>query len=150
MGAVGLIALARSDEVGLVYGDGRGAVSIRSRRGEAHIESLLERYYTHGTDSPSDIGTQLAHVARAHRSRLLVIVVSDEPDVTPALEQALQRLSGRHEVLWLLTPTCRRWVATTSATDSTSPPGVSSSAQPPWAHGWPKPTAPPKSAARST
>ncbi|GAA1670512.1 hypothetical protein MMUR_46970 [Mycolicibacterium murale] len=104
MGAVGLIALARSDEVGLVYGDGRGAVSIRSRRGEAHIESLLERYYTHGTDSPSDIGTQLAHVARAHRSRLLVIVVSDEPDVTPALEQALQRLSGRHEVLWLLTP----------------------------------------------
>jgi uncharacterized protein (DUF58 family) len=104
MGAVGLIALARSDEVGLIYGDGRGAVSIRSRRGEAHIESLLERFYTHGTDSPSDIGTQLDHVARAHRSRLLVIVVSDEPDVTPALEQTLQRLSGRHEVLWLLTP----------------------------------------------
>jgi uncharacterized protein (DUF58 family) len=104
MGALGLIAMGRSDEIGLVYGDGRGSVTIRSRRGENHIESMLERYYSHTADGASDIAAQLDHVARSHRTRLLLVVVSDEPDVTPALEKALQQLSGRHEVLWLLIP----------------------------------------------
>lgn len=104
MGAIGLIALGRSDEVGMVYGDGRGSVFIRSRRGENHVESLLERYYGHRRDGPSDIAAQLDHVGHAHRTRLLLVVVSDEPDVSPALERALQQLTGRHEVLWLLIP----------------------------------------------
>jgi hypothetical protein len=94
--------MGRSDEIGLVYGDIRGSVPIRSRRGETHIESLLERYYNHSGDGASDIAAQLEYVARAHRTRLLLIVVSDEPDVSPPLEQALRQLSGRHEVLWLL------------------------------------------------
>ena len=102
MGAIGLIAMGRSDEIGLVYGDTRGSVPIRSRRGETHIESLLERYYSHSGDGASDIAAQLEYVARAHRTRLLLIVVSDEPDVSPALEQAVKALSGRHEVMWLL------------------------------------------------
>jgi len=102
MGAIGLIAIRRSDEIGMVYGDTRGSVPIRSRRGETHIESLLERYYSHSGDGASDIAAQLDYVARAHRTRLLLVVVSDEPDVSPALEQAVQQLSGRHEVMWLL------------------------------------------------
>jgi uncharacterized protein (DUF58 family) len=104
MGALGLIAMGRSDEIGLVYGDGRGSVTIRSRRGENHIESMLERFYGHPADGASDIAAQLQYVARSHRTRLLLVVVSDEPDVTPELEKALQQLSGRHEVLWLLIP----------------------------------------------
>lgn len=104
MGALGLIAMGRSDEIGLVYGDGRGSVTIRSRRGENHIETMLERYYGHSAEGASDIVAQLEYVARSHRTRLLVVVVSDEPDVTSALETALQQLSGRHEVLWLLIP----------------------------------------------
>ncbi|WP_197380840.1 DUF58 domain-containing protein [Mycolicibacterium mengxianglii] len=104
MGAIGLIALRRSDEVGLVYGDARGSVLIRSRRGETHLESLLDRYSHHsgGPSGASDIAAQLEYVAHAHRTRLLLIVVSDEPDVTPELERALQQLTRRHEVLWLL------------------------------------------------
>lgn len=104
MGALGLIAMGRSDEIGLVYGDERGSVTIRSRRGENHIESMLERFYGHAADGASDIAAQLQYVARSHRTRLLLVVVSDEPDVTPELEKALQQLSGRHEVLWLLIP----------------------------------------------
>jgi uncharacterized protein (DUF58 family) len=104
MGAIGLIAMGRSDEIGMVYGDARGSVFIRSRRGENHIESLLERYYTHSGGGPSEIAAQLEYVAHVHRTRLLLVVVSDEPDVTPALERALQQLTGRHEVLWLLIP----------------------------------------------
>lgn len=106
MGAVGLIAMARSDEVGLVYGDDRGSALIRSRRGEAHIETLLERFHHHsgGRTGASDIAAQLEYVARSHRTRLLLVVVSDEPDVSPALERALQQLTGRHEVMWVLVP----------------------------------------------
>jgi uncharacterized protein (DUF58 family) len=104
MGAIGLISMGRSDEVGMVYGDSRGSAMIRNRRGETHIESVLECFYSKsiGDVGNSDIVSQLDYVARAHRRRLLLVVVSDEPDVTPALDEALKQLSGRHEVLWLM------------------------------------------------
>lgn len=104
MGAIGLISMARSDEVGLVYGDSRGSVTTRNRRGETHIESILEDYYIHslGDVGASDITTQLEYVAHAHRRRLLLVVVSDEPDVTPRLDEALKALVGQHEMVWLM------------------------------------------------
>lgn len=104
MGAIGLIAMGRSDEVGMVYGNARGSAAIRNRSGETHIESLLDRYYTSssGDVGASDVTGQLDFVARAHRHRLLLAVVSDEPDVTPALDDVLKRLSGRHELMWLM------------------------------------------------
>lgn len=104
MGAVGLIAMGRSDEIGIVYGDSRGSAAIRSRRGETHIESILERFYQNsiGDVGASNIITQLEFVARAQRRRLLLVVVSDEPDITPALDDALKQLSGRHELIWLM------------------------------------------------
>ncbi|OBK15692.1 DUF58 domain-containing protein [Mycobacterium asiaticum] len=104
MGAIGLIAMGRSDEIGMVCGDSRGSAMIRSGRGETHVESLLHRFYTNTFRDPatSDVIRQLDFVSRAHRHRLLLIVVSDEPDVTPALGEVLKRLSGRHELLWLM------------------------------------------------
>src|SRR3954464_7622188 len=36
LGAVGLITLGRSDEIGMVYGDIRGSINVRQRRGETH------------------------------------------------------------------------------------------------------------------
>jgi hypothetical protein len=77
---------------------------IRNRRGESHIESLLERFYTSGVGNVgiSNIVRQLDFVAGANRRRLLVVVVSDEPDVTPALDEVLRRLTGRHELMWLM------------------------------------------------
>jgi uncharacterized protein (DUF58 family) len=104
LGAIGLIAVGRSDEVGMVYGDSRGSANIRNRRGETHIESILEHYYSHslGEVGASDITAQLEFVAHAHRRRLLVIVVSDEPDVSPRLDAALKALVGQHEIIWLM------------------------------------------------
>jgi uncharacterized protein (DUF58 family) len=104
LGAIGLIAAGRSDEVGMVYGDSRGSANIRNRRGETHIESILEHYYSHtlGEVGASDITAQLEFVAHAHRRRLLVIVVSDEPDVGPRLDAALKALVGQHEIIWLM------------------------------------------------
>jgi hypothetical protein len=90
--------------VGLVYGDSRGSNNIRARRGETHVESLLHRFYTHTHDEPatSDVITQLHYVATGYRRRMLIIVVSDEPDVDGRLEAALQELSGRHDLMWVM------------------------------------------------
>ncbi|MBV9088518.1 MAG: DUF58 domain-containing protein [Mycobacteriaceae bacterium] len=104
MGAVGLITLGRSDEIGMVYGDSRGSANIRNRRGENHIEGLLDRFYRHTLTHPgaSDIVAQLAYAATAHRRRMLIVVVSDEPDVNRRLDAVLKQLSGRHDVMWAM------------------------------------------------
>jgi uncharacterized protein (DUF58 family) len=104
MGAIGLITLGRLDEIGMVYGDSRGSANIRDRRGESHIESLLDRFYRHTLSSPgaSDIVTQLAYAASGHRRRMLIIIVSDEPEVDRRLDDVLRQLSGRHDVMWAM------------------------------------------------
>ena len=104
MGAIGLIALRRSDEIGMVYGDSRGSANIRNRRGETHIEALIERFYAHTHSGPgtSDIVTQLTYTATGYRRRMLIIIISDEPEVEGRLAEALRQLSGRHDLMWVM------------------------------------------------
>jgi len=104
IGAIGLITLPRSDEIGMVLGDRRGSVDIRLRRGESHIESMLHRYQQHATadPAPSDILVQLHWVAQHYRHRLLIVVVSDEPEVSDRLATVLRSLTARHDVLWAM------------------------------------------------
>ncbi|MEV0671437.1 DUF58 domain-containing protein [Mycobacterium sp. NPDC050441] len=104
IGGIGLMTLPRSDEIAMVLGDHRGTVDIRLRRGETHIESMLHRFHHHATDhpGPSDILVQLEWVARHYRHRLLIFVVSDEPEVTDRLAEVLRPLTARHDVLWAL------------------------------------------------
>ncbi|MBW0018852.1 MAG: DUF58 domain-containing protein [Mycobacterium sp.] len=108
MGAVGLIGLRRSDQIGMVYGDRRGSVNVPQRRGETHIEGLLHRWYQHTmTDAgASDVTTQLDYVATHYRHTMLIIVVSDEPDLgqrgDERLSAVLTRLRGRHDIMWAM------------------------------------------------
>ena len=104
IGAIGLITLRRSDEIGMVFGDVRGCVDIRLRRGETHIESMLHRFHHHTTSSPapSSVATQLNWVSKHYRRPLLVFVVSDEPEVSDALGETLTQLTSRHDVLWAM------------------------------------------------
>jgi uncharacterized protein (DUF58 family) len=104
LGAVGLITLGRADQIGMVYGDGRGDVNIRQGRGETHIESMLHRYYGHALAHPgaSDIACQLDYVETHYRHSMLVVVVSDEPEVDGHLEDVVRSLAGRHDVLWAM------------------------------------------------
>lgn len=104
LGAIGLITLGRSDEIGMVYGDARGSINVRLRRGENHVENMLARYHSHVAHQRggSDIVCQLTYVADHYRHTMLIVVVSDEPDPTPELEEALQRLAGRHDLLWAM------------------------------------------------
>jgi uncharacterized protein (DUF58 family) len=104
IGAMGLITLRRSDEIGIVFGDNRGCVDIRLRRGETHVEYLLHRFVEHTTakPAPSDIVTQLDWVNRHERRPRLIFVVSDEPDVSERLGDVVAQLTGRHDVLWAM------------------------------------------------
>ncbi|HEX2284536.1 MAG TPA: DUF58 domain-containing protein [Mycobacterium sp.] len=104
LGAIGLITLGRSDQIGMVYGDSRGSVNIRQRRGETHIESMLHRYYGHTLTKPgpSDIVCQLDYAATHYRHPMLIVVVSDEPDVDARLDDVVTRLAGRHDVMWAM------------------------------------------------
>jgi uncharacterized protein (DUF58 family) len=104
LGAMGLITLGRADQIGMVYGDTRGCVNIRQGRGETHIESMLHRFYGHtlSTPGPSDIFCQLEYVATHYRHSMLIVVVSDEPEIDDRLEDVVRRLAGRHNVMWAM------------------------------------------------
>lgn len=104
IGAMGLITLRRSDEIGMVFGDARGCVDIRLRRGETHVEHMLHRYHDHANSRPSSsrVLAQLNWVATHQRRPLLLFVVSDEPDPDSALGEVLTKLTARHEVLWAM------------------------------------------------
>jgi uncharacterized protein (DUF58 family) len=104
IGAMGLITLRRSDEIGMVFGDARGSVDIRLRRGETHIEYMLHRFHEQTTTRParSDIVGQLEWVTRHYRHPLLLFVVSDEPELDARLGDVLTRLTGRHDVMWAM------------------------------------------------
>lgn len=104
LGAIGLITVGRADEIGMVYGDARGSVNVRGRRGETHIENLLSLFYVHSLARPgaSNIVDQLTYAATGYRRRMLIVVVSDEPDVSEDLDTALKQLCGRHDVMWAM------------------------------------------------
>jgi uncharacterized protein (DUF58 family) len=104
IGAMGLITLRRSDEIGMVFGDSRGCVDIRLRRGETHVEHMLHRFYDHASSGPaaSHVVAQLDWVARHQRRPLLIFVVSDEPDLDPRTADVLTRLTARHDVMWAM------------------------------------------------
>ena len=104
LGAFGLITLGRADQIGMVYGDGRGCVNIRQGRGETHIESMLHRVYTHTLEKPgpSDIACQLDYVTMHYRPPMLVVVVSDEPEIDTRLDDIVSRMATRHDVMWAM------------------------------------------------
>jgi uncharacterized protein (DUF58 family) len=104
IGAVGLITLPRSDEIGMVAGDRRGSIDIRLRRGETHVERMLHRYHQQATADPgnSDIAVQLEWVARHYRHPMLIVVVSDEPEISDVLREVVRSLTARHDVLWAM------------------------------------------------
>ncbi|WP_025735004.1 DUF58 domain-containing protein [Mycobacterium genavense] len=104
MGAVGLIGLRCSDQIGIVYGDRRGSVNVPVQRGETHVEGLLHRWYQHTMTDPgaSYVTAQLDYVATHYRHTMLVIVVSDEPEIDERLGEVLAKMSGPHDIMWAM------------------------------------------------
>ena len=104
LGAVGLIALGRSDQLAMVYGDARGSVNLGLGRGDTHVERMLAHYHDHAAapHGPSDIACQLDYVATHYRHRMLIVVVSDEPEPDARLGDLVSRLGSRHDLMWAM------------------------------------------------
>ncbi|WP_283615857.1 DUF58 domain-containing protein [Mycolicibacterium poriferae] len=104
LGAIGLIALGRSDQIAMVYGDGRGSLNIGLSRGETQVERILTHYHDHAVAArgPSDICCQLDYVATHYRHRMLIVVVSDEPEPDARLDELTARLGSRHDLMWAM------------------------------------------------
>ncbi|WP_396904636.1 DUF58 domain-containing protein [Mycolicibacterium phlei] len=104
LGAVGLIACAQADKIGLVYGDDRGSSLERGKTGEDHLEQMLT--LVNETDirigNPSNIVRQLQFVAEHLDNRYSIFVVCDQPAVTPELVSTAMALRARSAIHWII------------------------------------------------
>lgn len=102
-GLVGYLAGRHGDLVGLVRGTAASTVAHDMRGSEAHLEMLLRAVddATTLTGEPSDLTAQLRWVVRNVRRRLFLLIVADDRDLDPSIDELLRRLHAQHEILWL-------------------------------------------------
>ena len=102
-GLVGYLAQRHGDLVGLVRGTASTTVAHDLRGSEAHLELLLRAVDGATTleGDQSNLATQLGWVVRNVRRRLVLLVVADDKELDPALDELLRRLHVQHEILWL-------------------------------------------------
>jgi len=102
-GLVGYLAQRHGDLVGLVRGTARSTVTHDLRGSEAHLELLLRAIdsATRLDGDQSNLATQLRWIVRNVRRRLVLLVVADDKELDPAIDELLRRLHVQHEILWL-------------------------------------------------
>lgn len=102
-GLVGYLAQRHGDVVGLVRGTAEATTAHAMRGSEAHLELLLRAIdgATRVGGDQSNLATQLSWIVRSIRRRLMLVIVSDDQDLDPALDGILRRLHVQHELLWI-------------------------------------------------
>ncbi|EWT07286.1 hypothetical protein N864_08855 [Intrasporangium chromatireducens Q5-1] len=102
-GLVGYLAVRHGDVVGLVRGTAERTATHELRGTEGHLETLLQAIddATAVTGDQSNPAAQLRWVVRHVRRRMLLLVLADDRDLGPEVEDLLRRLRVQHEVLWL-------------------------------------------------
>lgn len=87
----------------MVRGTATSTVAHELRGTEAHLELLLRAIQSATTleGDQSNLATQLRWIVRNVRRRLVLVVVSDDRDLDPALDDLLRRLHVQHEILWV-------------------------------------------------
>jgi uncharacterized protein (DUF58 family) len=102
-GLVGYLAQRHGDLVGLVRGTAGSTVAHDLRGSEAHLETLLRAVdsATVVDGDQSNLATQLRWIVRNVRRRLVLLVVADDKELDPALDDLLRRLHVQHEILWI-------------------------------------------------
>lgn len=102
-GALGYLSLRHGDAVGLVTrSDGR--VRHRPpRASEAYLETLLRmvQQETRLDADPSDPYALCSYLLRGIPGRSIVVVVGDDVEPAPDIDEALRSLRERHELLWI-------------------------------------------------
>lgn len=101
-GVLGFLALRHGDRVAFVHGHAGGATRSPAATTEARLEAQLRTI--DAAPSPtghySDLLALLRHTLRSLRRRSIVVVIADDTEPTPALQEAVRLLHARHELLW--------------------------------------------------
>ncbi|QUY61824.1 DUF58 domain-containing protein [Gulosibacter molinativorax] len=102
-GTLGYLAVRHGDEVGLIAGDSSTVRARPFRSSEAALERMLRDIHDDSSlQSPVSSTEALLDRARATlRHRSLVVVVTDEIDLSERLEAQIVALSAQHELVWV-------------------------------------------------
>lgn len=102
-GVLGFLALRHGDAVALVSGSADGVRQLPARATEGHLESLLRVVQDQARleGPPSDHPMLVQQVARTLRRRSIVVIVGDDAEPDPEMDETLRQLRVRHEVLWI-------------------------------------------------
>ena len=103
VGVLALLSVRHGDDVLLMYADGDRARRTEPRRTEGGVELLLrslDRAIEDATaTAPRD--ALLDAVATTIAKRMIVVVVTDEAPLGPAVERRLRRLRAQHDIIWV-------------------------------------------------
>ncbi|MEZ5189933.1 MAG: DUF58 domain-containing protein [Schumannella sp.] len=102
-GALGYPSLRHGDAVGLVTRAGGRVRNRPPRASEAYLETLLRTVQneTRLDADPGDPYALCSYLLRGVPSRSIVIVVADDVEPAPDIDEALRSLRERHELLWI-------------------------------------------------
>jgi uncharacterized protein (DUF58 family) len=102
-GALGFLSLRHGDAVGLVTRSGGRVRHRPPRASEAYLETLLRTVQaeTRLDADPGDPYELCSYLLRGVPGRSIVIVVADDVEPAPDIDEALRSLRERHELLWI-------------------------------------------------
>lgn len=102
-GALGYLSLRHGDAVGLITRSGGRMRHRPPRASEAYLETLLRtvEQETRLDAEPSDPFELCSYLLRGIPNRSIVIVVGDDVEPAPDIDEAVRALREKHELLWI-------------------------------------------------
>ena len=102
-GVMGYIAQKHGDLVALVAGDEASTHYLPLKGTNEHLERILQYIDVHTTEksAPSNLFRQLDYIARTIRRRMMIIILSDDIQLSDEYDRVLRRLSVQHELMWV-------------------------------------------------
>lgn len=102
-GALGYLSLRHGDAVGLITRTDGRMRHRPPRASEAYLETLLRTIEkeTRLDADPSDPYELCSYLLRGVPNRSIVIVIGDDVEPAPDIDEALRSLREKHELLWI-------------------------------------------------
>ena len=102
-GALGYLSLRHGDAVGLITRTDGRMKHRPPRASEAYLETLLRNVEqeTRLDADPSDPYELCSYLLRGIPNRSIVVVIGDDVEPAPDIDEALKSLRERHELLWI-------------------------------------------------
>ena len=101
-GVLGFLSLRHGDRTSVLHGNAAGFTRLRPASTEGQLENLLRAVNVAGslTGPQSDTVGLLRFALQSIKRRSIVVVIADDVQMDPAVEEATRLLQSRHEVLW--------------------------------------------------